>query len=191
MIPENQLESSNQLNIFKGDEFKEWTSLNDTIMGGSSSAFCYPTKDGLLFKGTVVEESGGFVSCRSQFMSPPLDLTNYLGIRLEVEGRGRTLKFAIASQSRLLGMSEFLTRNLRWVAEVPTQSMGITFIDIPFDNFQPTIRSKPFLLPVRMQISSIFQLQLLHSKFGQPGKLNPEFKTGPIQILLRSISAFR
>ena len=36
----------------------------------------------------------------------------------------------------------------------------------------------------------ITQFQLLHSKFGEPGKINTEFKPGHIEILLRSISAY-
>ena len=176
--------------IVRGDDFLSWESLNDSIMGGSSSAFCRNTSKGLLLQGELVEAGGGFVSCRSQKLSKPLNLSKFEGFCLEVEGEGRTLKFAFGCQSKYFGFNQLFFSNIRWIAAVPTETNGLTRIKLPFEKFEPSIRAKPVNLPLRLDISQINQFQLLHSKFGQPGKLNPGFKPGLIRILLRSISAY-
>ena len=56
-----------QLLIVDQKNFSEWKPLNDTIMGGSSQASCTTTSKGLLLDGTLIEEDGGFVSCKSPF----------------------------------------------------------------------------------------------------------------------------
>ena len=61
--------------IVQGSGFADWTSLNDTIMGGSSRAGCRVTPEGLLLEGELIEAGGGFVSCRSPRLQPPLDLS--------------------------------------------------------------------------------------------------------------------
>ena len=55
-------------------DLREWSVLNDTIMGGSSSSACRLTAEGLLLEGNIVEQGGGFVSCRSPRFQPPLNL---------------------------------------------------------------------------------------------------------------------
>ena len=43
--------------LFEGAAFAEWSSLNDTIMGGRSSAGCRMTDEGLLLEGELIEQS--------------------------------------------------------------------------------------------------------------------------------------
>lgn len=174
------------------NDFNSWSSLNDTIMGGSSQAVCRLTPDGLILEGEVVEEDGGFVSCRSPLLSPPLDLSSYRALQVEVDGEGRTLKLALGSRNGLFGLTERFYDGLRWVAQLPTNTSGITSIEIPFSSLKPAILAKPLPNPMRLirfDASRISQLQVLHSKFGSPGELNPGFRPGPIRILLRSIKA--
>ncbi len=182
-LPTNDLLSSQY-------QFAEWTVLNDTIMGGQSSAFCHATSDGLLLEGKLIEQGGGFVSCRSPLFSPPINLSEYSGLKLELEGQGRTLKFAITCKKPSFGIDNFLGSKVRWVSSVPTNKSGLTIIKIPFSSLEPAIRAKPVNWPIKFNPSSITQFQLLHSKFGQPGKLNPGFKSGLIKIRLRSINAY-
>ena len=59
--------------LFQKKEFDGWKTLNDTVMGGSSSAFCEISNSGLLLKGNIVEKAGGFVSCRSPIYKPSLN----------------------------------------------------------------------------------------------------------------------
>ncbi|AAP99889.1 MULTISPECIES: CIA30 family protein [Prochlorococcus] len=176
--------------IASSDEFSNWMTINDTIMGGSSTAVCQVTSKGLSLEGDLIEENGGFVSCRSPALSPPLDLSAFLGIQLDVEGQGRTLKFAISCGDGFTRVTDYLSGGLRWVAEFKTLKSGITQAKIPFDSFKPTIRARPVRLPIKFSANSISQFQLLHSKFGADGNSNLGFRAGKFLILIHSISAY-
>ncbi len=182
--------TSNNLLISDSEDFKSWMTINDTIMGGSSQATCKSESEGLLLKGNLIEENGGFISCRSPLLSNPLDLSSFSGIRIEVDGQGRKLKFAVTCRDPLTSLSESFSGGVKWVAELSTKESGTTLVSIPFDKFEPSIRAKPIFIPMKFAINSIVQFQLLYSKFGIAGKLNSEFKPGPFTIFLRSISAF-
>ncbi len=175
--------------IFSSENFSEWTSLNDSIMGGSSQATCRLISKGLLLEGELIEEGGGFVSCRSPILSPSLDLSRFKGLRLEVDGEGRTLKLALACKG-LLGLNELMASGLRWIASIPTNTLGITKIQIPFNELVPAIRAKRVPLPIAFDPSGITQFQVLHSKFGHQNDINPGFMPGKIRVVLRSISAY-
>lgn len=172
------------------ETFPDWTSLNDTIMGGRSRAGCRPTTEGLVFEGEVVAEGGGFVSCRSPNFRPPLNLSDYQGLRLRVEGGGRTLKLAVASSDGVLGLTELIPGGLRWVAPIPTQVEGTTVVDVRFADLRPVVRANPVTLPVRFNPAAVTRLQLLHSRFDEGGQANSGFKPGSIRLVLRSIEAF-
>tara|TARA_Y100001968_G_C19211570_1_gene645017 strand:- start:178 stop:753 length:576 start_codon:yes stop_codon:yes gene_type:complete len=176
--------------LIKGSEFSDWKSLNDTIMGGSSSANCRSSDKGLILEGNLVEEGGGFVSCRSPVFKKPFNLSDYSGLILDVEGEGRTLKFAIACESKPLALSNFLKGDIRWVASIPTQQEGVSRVKIPFNNLEPARRAKPVRLPLRFDPSCINRFQLLYSKFGQPGEMNSGFSPGPIKVFIKSLSAY-
>ena len=176
--------------IAAGDSFREWASLNDTIMGGSSRAGCRISELGLVLEGEVVSEGGGFVSCRSPVYRPPLDLSSYSGLRLTLDGEGRSFKFAVACRDGVFGLTELIPGGLRWVTTVATESTGTTVVEIPFDRLQPVVRAKPVSLPVRFDPSCVTRLQLLHSRFGDDGQPNSGYRDGPIKMLFRSIEAF-
>ena len=176
--------------LIKGSDFSDWESLNDTIMGGSSVANCRSSERGLFLEGNLVEEGGGFVSCRSPVFTKPFNLSNYSGLIVDVEGEGRTLKFAIACEKKSYSLSNLLKGDIRWVASLPTKKEGTSRIKIPFKKLQPARRAKPVRLPLRFDSTCINRFQLLHSKFGQPGKMNTGFLAGPIKVLIKSISAY-
>ena len=175
-------------------DFDDWFSLNDTVMGGSSKAVCKTSSKGLSLEGVVVEEKGGFVSCKSPKFKPSLDLSNYQGFELKIDGKGRTLKFGVSCSYGFLGLREFFLNKspggLRWVAEIETKRFGTSIIRVPFDSLEPTVLAKKISLPSNFKSSSIYQFQLLHSKFGRPGELNPGFKPGKISFLLKSINVY-
>ena len=133
--------------------FDSWATLNDTIMGGTSRAGCRLTPEGLLLEGEVVADGGGFVSCRSPRLQPPLDLSAFSGLRLAIEGEGRTLKFAVACSDGLMGLTEMIPGGLRWVTPVPTKAQGTTVVEIAFNDLQPVVRAKPVGLPLRFDSS--------------------------------------
>ncbi|WP_370455629.1 CIA30 family protein [Synechococcus sp. RSCCF101] len=177
------------LEIATGAAFSGWLALNDTVMGGRSSAACSLTPEGLLLAGEVIEAGGGFVSCRSPLFSPPLDLSAYRALRLQLRGDGRTYKLAVATRDGALGLTELIPSGLRWVAEVPTQAEGRTVVEVPFAALTPSIRARPVGFSPRFDQAGLTRLQLLHSRFGTRGDDNPGFRAGPIRLLLEAIHA--
>ena len=172
------------------EEFINWNCLNDSIMGGSSDACCKYTSDGLLIEGNLVEEGGGFISCRSESFQPQINLKDYLGLELNLDGRGKQLKFAISTNDTFFGIKSFLPNSLKWVYTFETKSYGTTSVKIPFDKLEPNVRARKYRLPVTFDRTSISRFQLLYSKFGSSGKSNSTFSSGRISLLLRSISAY-
>ena len=168
---------------------ENWSALNDTIMGGNSLATCRLADDGLLLEGELIERGGGFVSCRSPRLQPPLDLSPYSALQFDLDGEGRTLKIALGCRDGALGLTELIPGGLRWVIDVPTNPAGTTQVVVPFADLRPTVRAKPVGLPLRFDRSGITRIQVLHSKFGDAGDLNPGFRPGPIRLLIRSIRA--
>ena len=175
--------------LFQGSDFADWASLNDTIMGGRSRAGCHVSPEGLLLEGDLVESGGGFVSCRSPRLQPPLDLSPFSALQLDVEGEGRTLKIAIGCRDGAMGLTELIPGELRWVVDAATDPNGVTRVVVPFTDLRPTVRAKPVGLPLRFDPSGITRIQVLHSKFGGAGDLNPGFRPGSIRMLIRSIRA--
>jgi len=129
--------------VVSSNDFDNLFSLNDTIMGGSNKAVCRAYSKGLAVEGVVVEEKGGFVSCKSPIFSPLLNLSNYQGFELNIEGKGRTLKFGMSCKYGIFGLREFLLDKLpgglRWVAEIETKRFGTTIIKVPFDSLEPIV----------------------------------------------------
>ncbi len=174
--------------LFHKKEFDCWNTLNDTVMGGTSSAFCESSNSGLLLKGNIVEKDGGFISCRSSIFKPPLNVNEYESFELIIDGHGRTFKFAVACEDDFLGLSEFIPGGLRWIKSFPTKKIGTTNVQIPFISLKPSVRANKVRFPFKFKPSKIKRLQLLHSKFGDDGLLNNEFKPGSIKVLIKSIS---
>ena len=52
------------MQVIRGDGFSGWHALNDTVMGGRSTGLCTVSSRGLRLEAEVVEDGGGFVSCR-------------------------------------------------------------------------------------------------------------------------------
>ena len=56
--------------LFQKKEFDGWKTLNDTVMGGSSSAFCEISNSGLLLKGNIVEKLEDLLVVDRLFINP-------------------------------------------------------------------------------------------------------------------------
>ncbi len=175
--------------IAAGAGFSGWTTLNDTIMGGRSSGSCGAGSAGLLMEAEVVAEGGGFVSCRSPDFVPPLDLSAYGGLAIELEGDGRRYKLAIACADRVTGAAAFFPGGLRWVVEFSTDPDGISRVMLPFNRLNASVRARPLALPLRFDPARIRRLQILHSRFNDRGGENPGFRAGPLRLLIRRIEA--
>ena len=175
--------------IASGDGFSGWQALNDTIMGGRSQGAVQATSTGLELQAVVEPEGGGFVSCRSPVFEPPLDLSAYGALELELDGDGRRYKLAVACRDGVAGLTELIPGGLRWVAEFSTRPVGTSVVVIPFSRLTPSVRATPVGLPVRFDPAGVTRLQILHSKFGDMGGRNPGFRPGELQLLIRSIRA--
>jgi hypothetical protein len=175
--------------LVAGDGFSGWQSLNDTIMGGRSQGSCRGTSEGLVMEAFVEPEGGGFVSCRSPVFQPPLDLSDYGALQLELDGDGRRYKLALACRDGVAGLTELIPGGLRWVAEFSTQASGTSVVTIPFSRLTASVRATPVGLPLRFDAAGITRIQVLHSKFGDIGGRNPGFRPGELRLLIRSIRA--
>ena len=180
--------------VVSGAGFSGWHALNDTIMGGRSSGSCRIDSHGLSFDGELVEAGGGFISVRSPLFSPPLDLSGSTAFELVVAGEGRRFKLAVACADGVAGLTELIPGGLRWVHEFGTEAEAISRVRIGFEMLSPSVRAKPIQglplgLPLRFDPSRITRLQLLHSKFGDDGGLNPGFRAGPLHLELHAIHA--
>ncbi|MEN9541511.1 MAG: hypothetical protein RLZZ459_1602 [Cyanobacteriota bacterium] len=189
MVPLSPPTPPAPLPIVAADGFAGWQALNDTIMGGRSQGDCLATSEGLLMEAFVESEGGGFVSCRSPVYAPPLDLSAYGALRLELDGDGRRYKLAIACRDGVAGLTELIPGGLRWVAEFSTQSAGTSVVTIPFNRLTASVRATPVGLPLRFDAGGVTRLQILHSKFGDIGGRNPGFRPGDLRLLVRSIQA--
>jgi hypothetical protein len=162
-------------------------------MGGRSSGSCRVTARGLELDAEVVEQGGGFVSCRSPVFSPPLDLSAYRGLRLDLEGDGRRYKLAVACADGLAGLTELLPGGVRWIAEFGTDN-GPCQVEIPFAQLRSSVRARPVSKlplgrPLHFDPQRITRLQILHSKFSDDGGLNRGFRAGPLHLELHAIHA--
>ena len=178
------------ISITAGDGFSGWHALNDTVMGGRSQGSCRVGPDGLVFDGTLIEEGGGFISCRSPLFSPPLDLSGCDGLELDLVGEGRRFKLAVACADGLGGLTNLISGGLRWVIEFGTEPEGTTLLRIPFTDLRASVRAKPVGLPLTFDAARITRLQVLHSRFADDGGLNAGFRPGPIHLELRSIRGY-
>ena len=178
-----------ELMLVAADGFSGWATLNDTIMGGRSQGRCRASSAGLLMEAFVEPEGGGFVSCRSPLFAPPLDLSAYGALELELDGDGRRFKLAVACRDGVAGLTELIPGGLRWVAEFSTLASGTTRVTIPFNRLTPSVRATPVGLPLRFDAAGVTRLQVLHSKFGDIGGRNTGFRPGDLRLLIRSIRA--
>lgn len=160
-----------------------WGPLNDGVMGGLSQSQFRQVGTSGVFSGCVsTENSGGFASVRTRDFQPPLDLTGYAGIELRLRGDGNRYKFFLRPENRWDGLAfcrSFDTVNDQWIT-----------VQLPFAQFVPVIRAKT-VSGVSLDLSQIYSLQLMLSKFELDGRLNPHFTPGPFQLQIEAIAAYR
>ncbi|MEJ8567915.1 CIA30 family protein [Elongatibacter sediminis] len=112
----------------------DWTSVDDTVMGGRSDGGA-ALHDGVLhFSGTLsLESNGGFSSIRH---SVELDLSGYNGIRLRVKGDGRSYQLRLHTDARYSGQP------VAFGATFQTNAGEWTEVDVPFDTLRATFRGR-------------------------------------------------
>ena len=68
--------------LVMGNESLQWSVVNDTVMGGRSSAQMSKAEEGWVFEGRVsLENNGGFASVRT---AVAIDLSEYSGVEFHI-----------------------------------------------------------------------------------------------------------
>jgi monofunctional biosynthetic peptidoglycan transglycosylase len=120
---------------FLPEETKDWSPINDTVMGGVSTSTAEQASESTaLFKGILsLENNGGFASirCRPQ----PFDLGNYHGVQIRVRGDGNKYRFRIRTDSDFDGP----TYQCSFEATAETWSIH----EFPFGDFFASSRGRP------------------------------------------------
>jgi hypothetical protein len=159
-----------------------WGAVDDVVMGGVSRSGVQIQAEGLLFSGMVsIENSGGFASVRTRNFEPPLNLSAYRGVKLWVKGDGQRYKFFLRDRDAwdsVAYASSFDTIADQWVR-----------VEIPFSEMKPVQRAKT-ITHTPLNPAYIYAIQLMLSKFEYDGGLNPDFKPGAFQLLIRSIEVY-
>ena len=152
-----------------------WTTVNDTVMGGRSSAsLSWNDKGHLVWSGTLsLENNGGFVSIRAQ--DAWADWSAYDGVEVVLEGAGRDVQVSAQRQ-------DMIVRAGGYRASVSTEVRGDTRVFIPFRAF------------VLKRFGRVIQGPPLSEGLKQAGRwglLIADKRPGPFKITLKSITPVR
>jgi len=113
----------------------DWYVVDDNVMGGRSRGDFEIEPGALHFSGRTVTRGGGFSSIRTE--TGPLDLSDFEGIRLRVQGDGRRYTWRLATDARV-GGSE-----IGYWADFDTTEDEWLDVDLPFSRFRPRFRGLP------------------------------------------------
>ena len=159
-------------NFVKANRDLGWYVQNDNVMGGrSEGGFDTEEQGKLIFAGNTNTNGGGFSSIRT---SPfKLDLSNYDGIQIRVQGDGRRYTWqlqttAVYRRYRVSYWSDFDTIDGEWIT-----------VNIPFSSFYPQVRGFKLDGP-KLDTSDITELGLyIYDK-----------QDGPFELRLDSVEAY-
>ena len=148
---------------------REWTSVDDRVMGGVSASRVVATPEGLEFSGVVsLANNGGFASIRAR--PREYDLAGTTALLLRVRGDGQTYKLALHTNEAFDGVhyqARFATRAGEWIEVV-----------MPVTDFQPTFRGRPVEAPA-----------LDPGRIRGFGLLIADRQAGPFRLVVASIRA--
>ncbi len=160
-----------------------WGAVDDVVMGGVSQSNIELKDKKAVFTGIVsTQNNGGFASVRTKNFDPPLNLSNYEGIELRVQGDGKRYKFIARCEGKWDGVGycySFDTIYNCWKT-----------IRIPFKDLIPVFRAKTKPDAGSIDTSKIYSMQLMLSKFEYDGGLNPKFDRGLFALEVDYIRAY-
>ncbi|GAB5373013.1 hypothetical protein AAMO2058_001713600 [Amorphochlora amoebiformis] len=166
----------------------QWGTLDDVVMGGASESRFETVGQYGIFSGDIDEaNNGGFVGARTLPLDKPFDASDCKGIYLKVKGDGKRYKCVIRDSNDFNGIT--------WTSEFDTDDTQISpsspwqVINLPFSSFKPT-RFAQTLDYNALDSSKLWALQLVLSKFAYDGDLNPNFKAGPMRLLVESVGTY-
>ena len=155
-----------------GESNLQWYVQNDNVMGGrSEGGFETEEKGKLIFAGSTNTNGGGFCSIRSEPIK--LDLSNYDGIQLRIQGDGRRYTWQLQTSARYRSY-----RISYWAKFDTTDGEWIT-VNIPFSDFYPQVRGYKLDEP-ELDTSDITEL----------GLYIYDNQDGAFQLRLDSVSAY-
>ncbi len=166
------LASERTIASFDGEDSLRWQTVNDGVMGGRSRGGSSTSEDGtLLFEGAIsLENNGGFSSIRTR--ATDLALGDYDGLKMRVQGDGRTYKLSLrtsSSPSWIAYWADFETVRGQW-----------TTVEIPFTDWVPTTFGRKLAGP-----------RLVPSQVNSVGFMLYDKKDGPFTLKVDSITAYQ
>lgn len=148
---------------------REWTSVDDRVMGGVSASRVVATPEGLEFSGVVsLAHNGGFASIRAR--PREYDLAGATALLARVRGDGQTYKLALRTDETVDGVqyqARFATPAGEWIEVI-----------LPVTDFQPTFRGRPVEAPT-----------LDPARIRGFGFLIADRQAGPFRLVVESIRA--
>lgn len=160
-----------------------WGAVDDVVMGGVSESAIRLLRDRAVFTGNVsTANRGGFASVRTRNFTPPLDLSDYEGIELRLQGDGKRYKFIIRCEGKWDGIG--------YCHSFDTIYNFTQTLQIPFADLIPVFRAKTVPEAGAFDASQVYSMQLMLSKFEYDGALNPKFSPGSFFLEVESIKAY-
>jgi NADH dehydrogenase [ubiquinone] 1 alpha subcomplex assembly factor 1 len=128
--------SPSSLHEFDAEDVRNFTCVNDTVMGGRSTSKVEAIEDGSLrFSGRLsLENDGGFTSFRSRGVA--YEIGESEGVALRVRGDGRRYIFSLDLEGVPLAAGGY------W-QEFPTERDRWTEVRLPWSKFVPTSFGRP------------------------------------------------
>jgi hypothetical protein len=161
----------------------QWGALDDVVMGGVSASQGQ-WGEGLQFVGNVsTANSGGFASIRTRNMVPPLNLAQWQGMVLQVEGDGQRYKWILRDREGWDSPA--------YCYSFDTLANRSQQVRVPFLEMTPTFRAKTLPEAAPLNPANLYSMQVMLSKFEYDGNLNPAFHPGPFKLTLHRIGVYR
>lgn len=160
-----------------------WGSLDDGVMGGVSTSQVQ-WREGLRFVGEVsTANSGGFASIRTRNLEPPLNLGQWQGTVLSVQGDGQRYKWILRDNS---GWD-----SLAYCRSFDTEADQLSTVRTPFLEMVATRRARTVPEASPLNPAQLYSMQLMLSKFEYDGELNPAFQAGAFGLTVQSLGVYR
>lgn len=149
-----------------------WYVQNDSVMGGRSEGTLQWLDGSVVFSGTTNTDGGGFSSIRSA--SVTMDLSDYEGIALIVEGDGRRYSWQLQTDAMYRG------RRISYWADFDTTDGEALTVRLPFTLFYPQFRGLKLDGP-----------SLDRSQIQEMGLYIYDKKDGPFLLKMQSVGAYQ
>jgi hypothetical protein len=132
--PTMKFSTQTMFDFSRPETVKPWFRVNDGVMGGVSESQLVATDRGTaVFSGNIsFKNNGGFATVQADF-SPPLDLSQFIGLELRLLGDGKRYGVYLRNNRAVLAyQAVFDTTNGEWLT-----------VRLPFSSFQAISYGRP------------------------------------------------